>query len=436
MPVIQLPPELYDHIIDTVQEAVSCEALCACALVCRAWRLRAQHHLFSSITLRDVCRPRSRRRDALIKAISDFPHFSLKIFTLSLVRWGLAEDSGRWEAPDLGWIASLTQLRTLTLCSPHARCTTVSMGVLLPILLALSSLQSLFFDGVFIGNRTRATASFVSPLVEDRRGTGSLQHVKCKVYIPISLRRYIYLAPIDILFNQLVECGVITPTKFKTLDLPQHLPWGTPRASQAFIASIQEWKIERFSAIFVERRSLERPTARHAHDMLSAIASLSSLRSLHIHFVDKMCFEEFVFDPAHFPQLPSAFVDSLCAHFMRPDPPHPALEELSFAFVYPAARLAEHWTPAFARLARALCDRALYPRFRRVRARFLVRDESCAYPWPREVEPSVEEAERNGALLFSAFREGGAGVEIEVEPFWVEGAESSDDGLGFGPLLD
>ncbi|KAH9940193.1 uncharacterized protein BXZ73DRAFT_75789 [Epithele typhae] len=422
-----LPPELHDPIIDAVRDAAP-GALGACASVCRAWQPRAHYHLFSSTTVRDACGPKAPHRDSLIRLLSASSILAFKIFALTLFRCKL-DDSGRWEARDLGWITSLANLHTLTLSSPYCRCTTVSMHVLLPVLLQLPSLESLL-NGVFIGNRTRITAESVPQLAAARRGFGSLQHVQCKVYIPVSLKRHIYPTPIEILFNELVKWRIVSPANFKTLDLPQHLPWGSPQASQAFMAAIRRWKIERFGALFVERRAPERPTERHARDMLNAIGCFRTLRSLDVHFIDKKCFEEYFLVLADLPQLPSAFVDSLVTHFAHASAPHPGPEEPSFTIAYPPSRLVSHWKPALERLARSLCDRKRYPRFRGVRVRFLVRNGACEYPWPKEVGPSPSATKSKGKLLFSAFEDGGVRVDVEVETFWVEGVTESSDGWG------
>ncbi|KAH9940200.1 uncharacterized protein BXZ73DRAFT_75795 [Epithele typhae] len=402
-----LPPELHDRIIDAVSD-VAPGALGACASVCRAWRPRAQYHLFSSTTVRDACSPKAPHRDSLIHLLSASSILAFKISALTLLRCKL-DDSGRWEAPDLGWITSLANLHTLTLSSPYCRCTTVSMHVLLPVLLQLPSLESLL-NGVFIGNRTRITAESVPQLAAARRGFGSLQHVQCKVYIPVSLKRHIYPTPIEILFNELVKWRIVSPANFKTLDLPQHLPWGSPQASQAFMAAIRRWKIERFGALFVERRAPERPTV-----TFGLVAK---------------CFEEYFLALSDIPQLPSAFVDSLVAHFAQASAPHPDLEELSFTIVYPPSRLVSYWKPALERLARSLCDRKRYSRFRGVRVRFLVRNGACGYPWPKEVGPSPSATKSKGKLLFSAFEDGRVRVDVEVETFWVEGVTESSDGWG------
>ncbi|KAH9933967.1 uncharacterized protein BXZ73DRAFT_100805 [Epithele typhae] len=420
-----LPPELQDRIIDFVQ-AVAPESLTACALVSRACRARAQHLIFSSTTVRNIGGSQTKHRDAFIHILSANSQLALKISSLTLERYEWVP-TVLWESRDLSWIEPLVNLQTLTLkAAPRHRLSYVSMHTLFPIMRTLPRLESLVLDGVFVGSHKQAEASSVPSPPNEVSTTIGLQNLRCTVYIPMAVwPSGMHLTPVDTLFKALVEHGLVVQGGLKTLDIPHYLPWDRPEPSQEFLAQTGTSRLQRFGAIFVDKRRDGRPGAHQVRDMLRCIQIYSFLRSLEITYIDEQCYGWYGLALSDIPHQPSDLIDSLHEHLARAPSPHPALEELALTIAYPTCRMDVHFRPALALLARTLCDPALYPRFRRVRVHLLVRGRMTqGDPWPWEASP--EDTTERGRGVFSPFAHGGVEVEVDAELFWIDDPEDED----------
>ncbi|KAH9933969.1 uncharacterized protein BXZ73DRAFT_77082 [Epithele typhae] len=408
-----LPPELQDRIIDFVQ-AVAPESLTACALVSRACRARAQHLIFSCTTVRNIGGYHTKHRDAFLDILSANSQLALNVSSLTLQRYDWVP-SVIWGSRDLNWIEPLVNLHTLTLKAAPPSC--VSMHTLFPILRILPRLESLVLHGVFVGSHKQAEASSVPSPPSEVSTTIGLQNLRCTVYIPMAVwPRGVYLTPVDTLFKALVDHGLVKQGGLKTLDIPHYLPWDRPEPSQAFLAQTDTSRLQRFGAIFVDKRGDGSPIAHQVRDMSRCIQLCSFLRSLEITYIDRKCYGEYGLALSDIPQQPSDFIDSLHEHLAHAPSPHPTLKELSFTIVYPTCRMDAHFKPALALLAQVLCDSVRYPRFRRVHVHLLVRDRmTTAAPWPWDASP--EDTTNRGMWLFSPFAHGGMEVEVDAKLF-------------------
>ncbi|PPQ95275.1 hypothetical protein CVT26_014849 [Gymnopilus dilepis] len=104
--ILQLAQELIDDILDHVFANEGLRRMKACALTCKAFRLRSQMHIFSTIKLRsDICKEgqRGERIKGLLNILHSSPDLAKHIYAIHLGIWSF----------DSAWIAECPPFREL-----------------------------------------------------------------------------------------------------------------------------------------------------------------------------------------------------------------------------------------------------------------------------------------------------------------------------------
>ncbi|KAH9940168.1 uncharacterized protein BXZ73DRAFT_99167 [Epithele typhae] len=378
-----LPREVQDHIIDSVN-IVAPGALLECSRVSRAWHIHSQHHLYSSVTIRDVrSGPSTSNKHAFLNTLALNPLLASRVLSLELLwnGWGSVIDA------ELTWLALLVNLRSLTLVS-HPTMHPISIESLCRILLCLPSLESLTLQDTVVSDS-------------------------------VFREHHLYYSYIDgthLFFTVLKQFAFISMKGLKTVDIPRLLPWGNPHASRAVLSSIDTSRLERFGVFIAEYNQGLMPASLQMRNMLQGISGFTSLRHLDISYMNLSCYKHAYLTAANL-SLQPFLIDALHEHFALAPALHPDMAKITLRVLYPIVALVEPWTPAVARLAATLCNRAKYPRFRHLHLQSVVRKCSTGWPW----DASLEETREIGLRLFSAFEEKGVEVEVEAKAFWLEG---------------
>ncbi|KAH9940205.1 uncharacterized protein BXZ73DRAFT_75800 [Epithele typhae] len=420
-----LPPEVCDQVIDAVWPR---SELRPCALVCRQWRPRAQHHLFTEITLRvgDVTGPR-RRTDpggTLRQVLSANPDLARHTTTLSLHHSSFLWGNTKWEKADVEhWPALFPNLRKLSLYDPFSTPSAVSLPLLVETLLgAPASLHTLDLGGVDVGTPNFLARPESLTYSAGKQGRASPPHL-LHLIAQFNAIPYIRGDPgvirptISRLLDTLVDAGIFSPETLVTLDMPQY--WNIGRQWKAFNYTFPS--LERFGVSFSHPQHLDPAVddGRHLNTrkLLEVLAPSTRLRFLEIIYGEPEARPD---RSLRRERLSDVFIIILNDHFSRSPIPHPAIEELRITLTYWAEDIDRAWSPVIQQLAATLGDRTRYPAFQRIRVHALLPAAYSTAPDDDLLDAPREICTR----LFAPFA--GAGVEVAVDANWMIGDDDED----------